>query len=206
MRVTNKVQILIIVLMMVGCGDKDKLILTLAEKQRLEEENRELKTKIAKLKQVIFQQRKEIENLKQIGDKKVEYISYLKEIKLSRLTGPYDADHDGFDDEVIVYLEPIDTDGDCVKVLGVVEVKVFDLGSEPRVVGYVKLPPDKLKKKWNSYFATDHFAIHCPLTAKPACSDITIRVKFIELLTGREFIAEKNCKIRVKSEKSMGSE
>lgn len=161
--------------------------------QRLEQASSEL----ADLRQSVDAKDQEILKLQGFSDQRRGYLAAVQWIVLDRLTGGIDEDHDGYDDGVVVYLTPIDEDGHAVKVPGQVSIKVFDLnGTEPLLLGDVDIDPGELRKSWHGRFWTDHYTIRCPFRVRPTHTPITVRAAFVDMMTGREFTAQRTCQVK----------
>ena len=55
--------------------------------------------------------------------------------------------------------------------------------------------PEELAKRWSSGFLTYHYALVCKWPKPPAHDEITVRIEFVDYLTGRPFTAQTVCKI-----------
>ncbi|HAU37472.1 MAG TPA: hypothetical protein DCX07_07100 [Phycisphaerales bacterium] len=148
----------------------------------------------------IIAQRKQIETLQALGEKRLQTLFHVERIELGRYTGGADFDSVEGDDGVKVYLRPIDRDGSVIKAAGTVKVQVFDLAADPKnnLVGEYAWDVEKVGKQWSSGFMTYHFSFDCPWKdAPPAHDELTIRVEFTDYLTGRSFTAQQACKVRL---------
>ncbi len=182
-----------------GCADKgDKIIAYENQITKLKRENEKLTRQLVEAQQRIITQEKQIENLRAFGRNQLKDMIKLERITLERLTGGYDKNNDGYTDGIVVYLQPIDTDGDVVKVAGGVKVQLFSLGDKPKLLGEIKLSPNELRKKWIGRLWTNHYTIRCPFKVAPDSPEVTVRVEFTELLTGRSFVAQKRVKIKIR--------
>ncbi len=166
--------------------------------QKLREQNEKLTQQLVDCQHQLIMQKTQIENLQKFGRNRLEDMIRLERITLEKLTGGYDSNHDGYDDGIVVYLQPIDTDGHIVKVAGSVKVKLFSLDSKPRLIGRIELTPSQLRKTWIGSLWTNHYTIKCPFSITPKTTDITVRVEFTELLTGKTFVAQKRVQVKVK--------
>lgn len=155
-----------------------------------------LKKTLARTHQVVHRQKRQITALQRLPADKFAHLVRTDAIELARLTGGYDRDGDGCDDGIVVYLQPIDTDGHVVKAAGEIEVKLVDLARPtPRLLGQTTIPAENAHTLWYGTLWTHHFTIHCPFTEKPTDPGVTVRVRFVELLTGKEFTTQKVCEV-----------
>ncbi len=148
---------------------------------------------------VVEAQRKQIETLQRLGDKRLAKLYHVTEIKLERLTGGADYDGKSGDDGVTVYVQPVDQDGHVIKAAGDLRIELFDLANPDgkRRIGEYRLDAEHARKHWHGRLMTNHYTIKCPWRAKPPVHDeITVRVEFTDYLTGRTFRAQKSVKIK----------
>lgn len=124
-------------------------------------------------------------------------IFYPETISIERLTGGYNDDGKQGDDGIVVYVQPVDRDGDALKVAGDIRVELFDLeASGDRLVGTTVVPVDKVAALWYGKFNTYHYTIKCPWSAgAPKHSEITVRVTFVDFLTQRVMTNQVVCKV-----------
>jgi len=181
-----------------GCANQsDKIIACENQVTKLKQENEKLTRQLVDCQQQIISQKNQIENLQHISPDRLKDMIKLERITLDRLTGGYDDNHDGYADGIVVYLQPIDTDGHIVKTPGSVKVQLFLLGDKPVLIGQRELSPNELRKKWTGRLWTNHYTIRCPFKITPKSPEVTVRTEFVELLTGKPFVAQKRVKIKV---------
>ena len=183
----------------VGCANKDA---QLAEAQN---QNHELRQQLRQSQQTtetqqdtIHRQAEQIRNLSELGPERLDILFKVQRIKLGRYSGGTNLDENPGDDGVRVYIIPQDDAGRTVTAAGSIQVDVFDLTekSEPLLMSY-SFSPDQAKQHFRAGGLTNHYNITCPWKdALPSGNEITIRVKFIDYLTGQSFTATKQCHIR----------
>lgn len=125
------------------------------------------------------------------GDRRLEPLAKIARIEFASLTGGYDDNRDGIDDGVVVYLQPIDEDGDVVKAHGEVSVRLLDLANPPesQQVGALRLDARALRAEWYGRL-TSHYTLKVPWAdgvERAPHKKITVLVSFAEFLTGRVF-------------------
>lgn len=128
---------------------------------------------------------------------KLADLIHVDRIEIAGLSGGYDADEDGIDDGVRVYLRPYDQYGGALRATGKARVRLYDLDDPAgtQSVGEVVLEPEALGPLWFGRFLTSHYTIDVPWSggAKTARHPhITIAVTFTDLLSGRSFEARSN--------------
>lgn len=183
----------------VGCANKDARLL------EAQDRNRQLRQQLSQSQQTIetqqdriSRQSEQITNLTELGPQRMDVLFTVHSIKLGRYSGGTNLDDVPGDDGVKVYITPQDDAGRTVTAAGSIEVNVFDLAEKdgPLLMSY-SFPPDQAKQHWHSGGLANHYAITCPWQdALPSGNEITLRVKFVDYLTGQAFTATKQCAIR----------
>jgi hypothetical protein len=186
-----------------GCG--------LAEQGRkieqLQQQNNQLSQEVsAARQQVVAQQQlleaqsKRIATLLALGTKRLEDLYYPVRLEIERLSGGYDEDGKPGDDGVVVYIRPIDSDGDAIKAAGSISVELFDLANPDgeHMVGQMALSLEQARKVWYGRLWTQHYTVKCPwLNARPPeHSEVTIRVTFTDYLSGQTLYAQHVCTVK----------
>jgi len=152
------------------------------------------------LRRTIAAQQEHIDRLLALGDKRLGMIFHVERIDLGRYTGGVDLDNDGVDDGVRVFLEPIDQYGTTLKAAGEIAVELYDLAAPPpdNQVCKCRWSVQQAAKEWASGLFGDHYSLTCPWTdSQPRHDEITVRVTFVDYLTGRSFSTQKACKIKL---------
>ncbi len=114
----------------------------------------------------------------------------LTGIRIARYTGVYDKDEDGRREKLLVYLQPIDGNGDIVKAAGTVYVQLWNLedpsGAFP--LGQWQVQPAKLHKLWIAALVSEYrIPFDVFLTPEFLARPLTVRVMFTDYLTGDIF-------------------
>ena len=134
-----------------------------------------------------------INTLMALGDKRLEKLPHVARIELGRHSGGTDVDGADGDDAVKVYVIPFDQDGTAIKAAGEMTVQLYDLAAEPDAtfLGEYRWDVDALRKQWSSGFMSYHYSLECPwLSGPPAHDEVTVRVTFVDYLTGETFAAQ----------------
>lgn len=122
-------------------------------------------------------------------------------LELDRLTGgdDWDASKPG-DDGLKVYAVPTDDDGEKIKAAGSFVVEAFDLNlPKDQRVGRWTFDPAESRKNWVGHFMLYEYVLTCPWQTAPTHPDLTIKVSFTDLLTGRTFTAQKQVTVKLPS-------
>lgn len=172
-------------------------------KPSLTEEIKTLKQEKAELKSQIEQSKSEAEQLKRqvqvLSDlppeARLEDLYDLQKIKITRYTNLYDKDKDGKKEKLIVYIQPIDEEGDIVKASGAVDVQLWDLNS-PQVsqalLGQWHVEPEELKKLWIALLIINYkltFDVADKITGDEEA--LVVKVTFTDYLAGKVFKEQK---------------
>lgn len=174
-----------------GCGEKPRT--TMETNKKLHEEKTGLKLELETLRSENQQLKQQVKALSKLDDdKRVEFLSQVAEIELTKRTGFFDKDKDGVEEKLIVYLRPFDDKGDTVKAAGWVYVQLWDLQADPQnaLLEQWEVTPDKLKDSWAQTFMTNYYRLifDLPQNIKQrGDKGLTLKVRFTEYLTGKVF-------------------
>jgi hypothetical protein len=114
----------------------------------------------------------------------------LTGIKIAGYTGFYDRDEDGKRDKLLVYLEPVDQDGDIIKAAGTATVQLWNLNGpeDQALLGQWEVPPSELRKHWLSALISSYrLSFDVSVTPELLAQPLTVRVTFTDYLTGETF-------------------
>jgi len=187
-----------------GCGWFDKGLAKDTEQiEQLQTELREVTESRDGLQAVVVDQQKQIRSLQALGKVRLDKLFHVEKIELGRYTGGIDTDGESGDDAVKVYLRPVDREGHTIKAAGDVKIRLFDLAADPRqsLIGEYEWTADQVAKQWSGSFMTYHFSFVCPWKKVPPLhTDVTVRVEFVDYLTGKHFTTQKLCKVKLPAE------
>ncbi len=164
-----------------------------------EQENaRKLKQANDRLAQQLARQDEQVETLLALGDKRLEQLYFTDRIQLGRHTGGWDLDGQPGQDGIKIFLSPHDQYGSAIKAAGAATVQLYDLASPPdqNLIAEFDWPVEELPEAWASGFMSYHYTLNCSWGDNPPANDVvTVRVVFVDYLTGKTFHAQKVCKI-----------
>lgn len=168
------------------------------DQNELRQENRKLELKIIELQQTTADQSGQIESLQSLGPGRLDKLVTVDRVQLGRLTGGFSSSDQVGHDGIVIYLQPADRYGHVIKAAGTALVELLDLANSPgkHLLGQWQLDADQLGKLWAGRLWTNHYTIRCVFPTLPDHDEITVRVEFTELLTGRTFAAQKLCTIK----------
>ena len=123
--------------------------------------------------------------------RRLDLLPRVQRIELASLSGGYDDNDDGIDEGVVLYLRPIDQDGDTIKAAGTLRVVLTDptTDGDRMVVGEVDLGLEVLRKAWYGRLSS-HFTVRIPWSGGaelPPSRTVLAYVQFTEYLTGQTF-------------------
>lgn len=180
-----------------GCqyvGQKDYR----AEKERAERltaQNEQLVGKNQALQQEVEQLSSQLAVLQGMPADRVARLVRVAKIQMGRFSLGYDEDEDGRDDGIKVYLVLRDHDHDRIKGAGRVEIEFWDLaaGQEQHRLGSWQFGLEQVNTRWFGGMMADHyrFKLAWPEGARPQHSEITVKCRYEDALTGLSFEAQK---------------
>ncbi|MHC4718980.1 MAG: hypothetical protein ACYSYT_00715 [Planctomycetota bacterium] len=125
---------------------------------------------------------------------RAEDLYEVQQVKITRYTNLYDRDDDGKYEKLIVYIQPIDAEGDIVKATGAVDVQLDDW--EGRKLGRWHVGADELKELWFATILIINYRLtfDLPETIDDFEDPLTVKVAFTDYLTGKVFKEQKEIK------------
>ncbi len=184
-------------LALAGCAGGDPRVPALqTELAQRDRQIEQLQLRVNELTQSLRAQQAQIQRLQGLGEDRLENVNRVERISLGRHTGGYDADTAAAGSEAVrVYLQPIDTQGNAIKAAGSVTVQVYDLADGPTLLAQCDYPVDQIGQHWTRGLLGSYYVLNCPWTSPPTRRDLTVRVSFVEYLTGKEFSAQKTIEV-----------
>ena len=123
---------------------------------------------------------------------KGENLYRLQKIEIGKYTGFFDKDDDGTKEKLIVYIQPLDEEGDIIKATGTVDVQLWNLDSSEvnqAMLGQWHVEPGELKKLWFATLITINYRLTFDIADKVKSFDepLTVKVTFTDYLSGKVF-------------------
>jgi hypothetical protein len=179
-----------------GCANGDKESPLAEQIQLLKREKTQLTHQVERSKNENEQLKKQIQVLSALPEEaKAENLYRLQRIKITRHTNFYDKDKDGQKEKLIVYIQPLDEEGDIIKATGAVDVQLWDLNKEANqaLLGQWHVAPDQLKKLWFATMITINYRLTFDIADKVKSFDepLTVKVTFTDYLSGKVFKEQK---------------
>lgn len=156
-----------------------------------QEKNKKLEAELNDTRLLVKGLRSQAGELRQTKAAPEDLIVPVK-IQLERLSGPVDTDGKPGDDELVLYVQPVDRDGSIIKAAGSIKVTLFDLQNPPNknVLAEYFFDVQHTRALWSGRLMTNHFTVKCPFPHPPAHDRITAEVVFTDLLTGNALSAQ----------------
>jgi hypothetical protein len=178
-----------------GCENADTGMPGLTSQvQRLSREKTQLQSQLEQSKTENEQLKNQIETLTALPKNQRELWS-VQRIEIGRLSGLHDENKDGKKEKLIVYVQPIDQDGDTVKSPGAVDVQLWDLNKKggQALVAEWHIGPAELKKLWLTALLAGNYKLMFDVADKAGLfkEPLTVKVAFTDYLTGKTFQEQK---------------
>lgn len=186
----------ILIFLVAGCQKNNEKAELIVQMEQLTQQNEQLQEQIDQTKTENKELQKRVQVLSALpGDARVENLYSVQQIKIGRLSGFFDKDKDGKREKIIVYITPVDKQGDGIKAAGTANVQLWDLNKTngEALLGEWDVEPDKLKKAWfKTVLAVNYrLAFDIPDTVKSFDEQLTVRITFTDYLSGRVFKEQK---------------
>jgi len=182
-----------------GCVDQEVLKLR-RENTMLKEAVEAKDHKLAAQQAAIQELHKRLAEATAITEEDLKKIFYPERLVIDTLSGGYNDDGQPGDDGVVVYLKPVDRDGDTLKVVGDIRIELYDLASPPgeNRIGVYEVRADDVHQLWYGKFLTYHYTVKCPWqSGPPRHRELTIRAMFVDYLTQRVITAQTTCNVNL---------
>ncbi len=183
----------ILIFLVVGCQKANKAnedtALTVQIEQ-LTQQNEQLQEQVDQSKTENEKLKEQVQVLSGLPeDVRGENLYSLERITIGRLSGFFDKDKDGKREKMIVYMTPVDKQGDGMKATGAVNVQLWDLNKTDgeALLGEWDIEPDELKKFWFKTLIAVNYRLvfDIPDTVKSLDEQLTARITFTDYLSGK---------------------
>lgn len=179
-----------------GCAPDNHVKLLENRNARLEKDNRQLQKDIEAVKTRNRQLTNQVKSLSELSQQiRIDSLYDLQSLKLTNYTNFYDRDKDGRKEKLIVYIQPIDSEGDVVKASGAVGVELWDLNKvseDGAMLAKWQVSPDELKKMWFATIVTSNYRLVFDIsdTVESFDKPLTVKVAFTDYVSGKVFIEQ----------------
>lgn len=180
----------------VGCQTQDKNTQLFDQIEQLEVQNTQLQSQIEQSESKIAQLQEQIEVLSGLPDNlKGENLYRLQRVNIHRYTNIIiDDDEDGRKESLVVYIQPIDENGDKIKASGSVDVQLWNLNKPDgqALLGQWRVEPDELRELWVAFVVINYrLTFDVSEIIDNFNEPLTVKVKFTDYLSGRVFEGQK---------------
>jgi len=188
--------ILILLLLITGCATPDEKESLVAEIEQLTQENTQLQKQIEQSDAENKQLRQQVQVLSDLPEGvKLENLNRIEKVKIGRYTGFFDKDKDGKKEKLIVYIQPVDEQGDTIKAVGIVDVQLWDLNKadSEALLDEWRVESNELKELWFATLITINYRLTFDITdiIESLEEPLTVKVTFTDYMTGRVFKEQK---------------
>ena len=181
-----------------GCENGGKKRISLADQiEKLQQEKTQLISQVEKTEAEKKQLKEQMQVLTGIrAEVKLEDLYTLQKVGIHRYSGFYDKDEDGKKEKLIVYIQPMDRQGDIIKVPAAVDVQLENWNGKR--LGQWHVGVNELKKHWFSTLIKGNYRLMFDIADKvdDFTEPFTVKVTFTDYLTGRVFKQQRAIKPR----------
>jgi hypothetical protein len=179
-----------------GCQSANNTSPLTEEIKTLRQEKSELTSLAEQLKAENEQLDKQVQTLSGLPeDKRGENLYPLEGVKIGRYTDLYDKDGNGSKEKLIVYVQPIDQQGDVVKTAGAVDVQLWNLNNQAdkALLSQWRVEQEELKKVWFATLITINYRLTFDVAGIVESFEepLTVKITFTDHLSGKMFEAQK---------------
>jgi hypothetical protein len=191
---SSVVCVLVVLLGLAGCGPKNFV----NDNDRLREENLRLKQQVEALNEQMEFRLGEIEGLRAraAGERAIKDADppVLAKVEFERYSGAVDADNDGRDDLIRMYLTPLDHLGRLLPVAGRLKLQAVAIRDEgpPELLAGHTFEPGEFDKAYRANLTGYHYTLELALPGSmdPGITSVTIKATLTEAVTGHVLTAE----------------
>ena len=182
----------VLIFFVAGCQKADEGASLAVQIEELTLERSQLQEQIEQSKRENEQLKEQLQTLSGLPEEvRLENMYSLERVKLGRLSGFFDKDKDGKREELIVYVTPVDKEGDGVKATGSVNVQLWNLSKpdDQALLGEWDIPPGELKKLWFKTILAVNYRLTFDISDNVESFDepLTAKITFIDYLSGKVF-------------------
>jgi len=185
-----------LIFLLTGCATSNDKESPAVKIERLTQENTKLQEQIEHANAENKQLKDQLQVLSGLPENvRLENLNQIEKMKIGRYTGFFDKDKDGKKEKLIVYIQPVDEQGDTIKVTGTVDVQLWDLNKTngEAMLGEWKVEPDELKKLWFATLVTINYRLTFEVAdiIENLKEPLTVKVTYTDYMTGKVFNEQK---------------
>jgi len=183
-----------LLLFLAGCGiGTERKTPEELQAEKLQQEKGSLTGDVERQKAEIERLRAQVRELSTLKDKQTNPYE-LTTVRIAKISNFFDTNRDGIQEKLVVYVQPVDTEGDIVKAAGAADVQLWNLNNPngQALLGQWKVEPAELRKLWFDSLTTTgyRFTFDRPEAVGVFSKPLTIKVTFTDYLTGESFRAQ----------------
>ncbi len=161
--------------------------------QKLEQEKAGLTGDVQQYQAEIEQLRAQIRSLSALPKDQSNNPYEVMTLRIAKISNFFDKDSDGRQEKLVVYVQPVDVEGDIIKAAGTVTVQLWNLNNPngEALLGEWQVEPAELRKLWFSSFTTGYrLTFDRPEGLELLSQPLTVKVTFTDYLTGETLQAQ----------------
>jgi len=163
-------------------------------------EVKQLRSDLAQMKQSNHQLTEQINVLRGVSQDRWSHLIRVAKIEFGRFTRGDNDDDNVSDKGVIVYLQLLDKEGDKMKAAGEVVLELWDLAEDKgNLSGRWNFGLEQLPDHWLGGPMANHykFLLTWPADKLPQLSNLTLKCRFTDSMTGEVFEIQKMIEVSV---------
>jgi len=177
-----------------GCGiGSERKAPAQMEVEKLQQEKAALTSEVQQHQAEITQLQAQIRSLSVLPKDQSSNPYELTAVRIARISNFFDKDSDGKQEKLVVYVQPIDAEGDVVKAAGTAAVQLWNLDNPngEALLGQWQVEPAELRKLWFDSFTTGYrLTFDRPEGLEVLSKPLTVKVTFTDYLTGKTLRAQ----------------
>jgi len=175
-----------------GCQKANEDTALIVQMEQLTQQNEQLQEQIDQSKTENKELKERVQVLSGLPeDVRGENLYSLDRVTIGRLSGFFDKDKDGKREKMVVYMTPVDKQGDGIKATGAANVQLWDLNKAngEALLGEWDVEPEELKKFWFKTLVAVNYRLAFDIsdTVKSFDEQLTVRLTFTDYLSGKVF-------------------
>jgi len=184
--------LVVFVTTLAGCQSGDRIVNLRGQVEKLQEQNKSRTQQLEQCRREKDELTERLDNLTALKSAgALQDLYQLRRVEIVRFTDFYDKDNDGAREKLIVYVQPLDTSGDPVKVPGTVRITLWNLSKpqEDALLGQWQIGAEELAGLWyDTFIETSYrFVFDATEFVDERADALTVRMSFTSHLTGRVF-------------------
>ncbi len=178
-----------------GCAGEDPAIALRRDLIETRDQLRQARDENALLREQIRQRDAQIAGLQALGgEARLARLFPVQRVRIGNYSTGIARGEEPADSGVKVLLEPLDAAGNSMKAAGDVTIQLYDLAAPPgeNLLHEDRFPAEEIANKWTSGLFSQYYVFECFWGQKaPRHDQITVRVVFLDVLTGKSFTDQK---------------